>query len=41
MSLEYANRLTDEQLKEIYKLYLNDGEKNTSIYRKYMFETSA
>lgn len=91
MSLEYANQLTDEQLKEIYKLYLNDGEKilalkisrdddkitlrgkieisnlnaipdetiiidndyylevniyhhrhcekNTSIYRKYMFET--
>lgn len=91
MCLEYVNQLTDEQLKEIYKLYLNDGEKilaldihreddritlrgkieishlnalpdekiiidndyclevniyhhrhcekNTSIYRKYMFET--
>lgn len=91
MCLEYAKQLTDEQLREIYKLYLNDGEKilaldicrkddkiilcgkieisyltdipdekiiidndyclevniyhhrhcekNTSIYRKYMFET--
>lgn len=27
MCLEYVNQLTDEQLKEIYKLYLNDGEK--------------
>lgn len=27
MCMEYANQLTDEQLKEIYKLYLNDGEK--------------
>ena len=27
MCLEYVNQLSDEQLKEIYKLYLNDGEK--------------
>lgn len=27
MPLRYANRLTDEQLKEIYQLFLNDGDK--------------
>ena len=36
MCLEYVNQLTDEQLKEIYKLYLNDGEKILAldIYRE-------
>ena len=35
MCLGYVNQLTDEQLKEIYKLYLNDGEKILAlgIYR--------
>ena len=27
MSLKYANQLSDEQLKEIYQLFLNDGDK--------------
>ena len=27
MELKYANQLTDEQLKEIYQLFLEDGDK--------------
>lgn len=27
MCMEYANQLTDEQLKEIYQLFLEDGDK--------------
>lgn len=35
MCMEYANQLTDEQLKEIYQLFLEDGEKILAldIYR--------
>lgn len=35
MCLEYANQLTDEQLKEIYQLFLDDGDKILAlgIYR--------
>lgn len=35
MGLEYASQLTDEQLREIYQLFLNDGDKILAldIYR--------
>ena len=35
MGLEYANQLTDEQLREIYQLFLDDGHKILAldIYR--------
>lgn len=35
MGLEYASQLTDEQLREIYQLFLDDGDKILAldIYR--------